>query len=310
MSDLCPGRVFPTSVTKSCASTPTPRRWRRCARRDPDFRAGPWRDRRQQFKRRPAFVHTDLGAGVRGAQAIFIAVGTPTISGDERADLTYVFEAARKIAGVIDGYAVIVTKSTVPVGTGDEVERIIREVAPAARFSVVSNPEFLREGSAIKDFKLPDRIVIGVEDDEAPHVMSDIYRPLYLNQGPVMFTGRRTAELIKYSANAYLAMKVTFINEISNLCETLGADVQEVARGIGLDNRIGRKFLNAGPGFGGSCFPKDMLALAKTAQDAKAPLRLIETVIDVNEKRKLAMAGKIINACGGSIAGKRSRFSA
>ncbi len=248
---------------------------------------------------------TDLKAGVRGAQAIFIAVGTPTAPGEERADLSYLFKAAREIAGAIENYTVIVTKSTAPVGTGDEVQRIIAEAAPRARFSVLSNPEFLREGSAIKDFKLPDRIVVGVEDDDARQVMSDIYRPLYLNQGPVMFTGRRTAELIKYSANAFLAMKVTFINEISNLCEEVGADVQEVARGIGLDNRIGRKFLNAGPGFGGSCFPKDMLALAKIAQDAKAPLRLIETVIDVNEKRKRAMADKIIRACGGSIHGKR-----
>jgi UDPglucose 6-dehydrogenase len=246
----------------------------------------------------------DLRAGVRGAQAIFIAVGTPTASGEERADLSFVFEAARQIADVIDGYVVIVTKSTVPVGTGDEIERIIANASPATRFSVVSNPEFLREGSAIKDFKLPDRIVIGIEDEEARHVMSDIYRPLYLNQGPVMFTGRRTAELIKYAANAYLAMKVTFINEISDLCEEVGADVQELARGIGLDNRIGRKFLNAGPGFGGSCFPKDMLALAKTARDAAAPLRLIETVIDINEKRKGSMADRIIRACGGSLKGK------
>ena len=207
---------------------------------------------------------TDLAAGVRGARAIFIAVGTPTKPGEARADLSYVFEAARQIAPAISDHAVVVTKSTVPVGTGDEIEAIIGQAAPSARFSVVSNPEFLREGSAIKDFKLPDRIVIGVEDDEAMRVMSDIYRPLYLNHGPVMFTGRRTAELIKYAANAYLAMKVTFINEIGNLCEEVGADVQEVARGIGLDNRIGRKFLNAGPGFGGSCFPKDMLALAET----------------------------------------------
>ena len=247
---------------------------------------------------------SDLGAGVRGAQAIFIAVGTPTTPGEERADLSYVFAAARQIGAALDGYAVIVTKSTVPVGTGDAITRIIAEVAPSARFSVVSNPEFLREGSAIKDFKLPDRIVIGVDDEEARHVMSDIYRPLYLNQGPVMFTGRRTSELIKYAANAYLAMKVTFINEISNLCEAVGADVQEVARGIGLDNRIGRKFLNAGPGFGGSCFPKDMLALATTARDAAAPLRLVETVIDINEKRKGSMADKIIRACGGSVRDK------
>jgi UDPglucose 6-dehydrogenase len=247
---------------------------------------------------------TDLAEGVRGAQAIFIAVGTPTAAGETRADLAYVFEAARQIAGAIAGYAVVVTKSTVPVGTGDEIERILRQGAPQARFSVVSNPEFLREGSAIKDFKLPDRIVIGAEDDEAAQVMSEIYRPLYLNQGPTMFTGRRTAELIKYAANAYLAMKVTFINEMADLCEQVGADVQELARGIGLDNRIGRKFLNAGPGFGGSCFPKDMLALAQTARDAKAPLRLIETVIDVNEKRKTAMAAKIIRACGGSVKDK------
>ena len=246
----------------------------------------------------------DLAAGVRSAQAIFIAVGTPTTPGQERADLSYVFEAARQIGLAMENYAVVVTKSTVPVGTGDAIADIIRQAAPNARFSIVSNPEFLREGSAIKDFKLPDRIVIGVEDDEAARIMSDIYRPLYLNQGPVMFTGRRTAELIKYAANAYLAMKVTFINEMADLCEEVGADVQEVARGIGLDNRIGRKFLNAGPGFGGSCFPKDMLALAESAREANAPLRLVETVIDINEKRKRAMADKIVRACGGSIAGK------
>ena len=247
---------------------------------------------------------TDLAEGVRGARAIFIAVGTPTQPGEARADLSYVFEAARQIAPAISDHVVVVTKSTVPVGTGDEIAKVIGQAAPSARFSIVSNPEFLREGSAIKDFKLPDRIVIGVEDDEAMRVMSDIYRPLYLNHGPVMFTGRRTAELIKYAANAYLAMKVTFINEIGNLCEEVGADVQEVARGIGLDNRIGRKFLNAGPGFGGSCFPKDMLALAETARDAHSPLRLVETVIDINEKRKRAMADKIIRACGGSIRAK------
>jgi UDPglucose 6-dehydrogenase len=246
----------------------------------------------------------DLAEGARGAQAIFIAVGTPTLPGDDHADLSDVYEAARRIGAVLDDYAVIAMKSTVPVGTGDEIERIIAEAAPSARFSIVSNPEFLREGSAIKDFKLPDRIVVGVEDDRARHVMSEIYRPFYLNQGPVMFTGRRTAELIKYSANAYLAMKVTFINEISDLCEQVGADVQDVARGIGLDNRIGRKFLNAGPGFGGSCFPKDMLALATTARDASAPLRIVETVLDVNEKRQAAMADKIIRACGGAVAGK------
>jgi UDPglucose 6-dehydrogenase len=243
----------------------------------------------------------DLAAGLRGAQAIFIAVGTPTAPGEERADLSFVFEVARQIANHLDGYVVIVTKSTVPVGTGDEIKRIVAQASPSTRFSVVSNPEFLREGTAIKDFKLPDRIVIGVDDAEARHVMSEIYRPLYLNQGPVMFTRRRTAELIKYAANAFLAMKVTFINEVSNLCEEVGADVHEVARGIGLDNRIGSKFLNAGPGFGGSCFPKDMLALATIARDAGAPLRLIETVIDINEKRQRSMAGKIIRACGGSL---------
>jgi UDPglucose 6-dehydrogenase len=247
----------------------------------------------------------DLKAGVAGAQAIFIAVGTPTTPGQQRADLTHVFAAAREIAGCLEGYTVVVTKSTVPVGTGDRIEEILAEGAPAsARYSVVSNPEFLREGSAIKDFKLPDRIVIGVEDEEAGGVMRDIYRPLYLNQGPVMLTGRRTAEVIKYAANAYLAMKVTFINEIGNLCEAVGADVQDVARGIGLDNRIGGKFLNAGPGFGGSCFPKDMMALAETAREARSPLRIVETVIDVNEKRKVAMAEKIVRACGGSVEGK------
>jgi UDPglucose 6-dehydrogenase len=248
---------------------------------------------------------SDLAAGIAGAQAVFIAVGTPTMAGEARADLSSVFEAARQIAPALADGAVVVTKSTAPVGTGDEIERILRQGAPGKRFFVASNPEFLREGSAIKDFKLPDRIVIGVEDEAAARIMSEIYRPLYLNQGPVMVTGRRTAELIKYAANAYLAMKVTFINEIGNLCEAVGADVQDVARGIGLDNRIGAKFLNAGPGFGGSCFPKDMLALAQTAREAQSPLRIVETVIDVNEKRKIAMADKIIRACGGSIDGKR-----
>jgi UDPglucose 6-dehydrogenase len=247
---------------------------------------------------------TDLREAAAGARAIFIAVGTPTIAGQDRADLSDVHAAARQIAAVLDGYQVVVNKSTAPVGAGDEIERIIAAAAPRARFSVVANPEFLREGSAIKDFKLPDRIVVGVEDDDARQVMAEIYRPLYLNQGPVMFTGRRTAELIKYSANAYLAMKVAFINEISDLCERVGADVQDVARGIGLDNRIGRKFLNAGPGFGGSCFPKDMLALTATARDVEAPLRIIETVMEVNRKRQSAMAEKIIRACGGAIAGK------
>jgi UDPglucose 6-dehydrogenase len=247
---------------------------------------------------------TDLALGARGAQAIFIAVGTPNRPGQSEADTSSVFEAAREIAGVIDEYVVIVMKSTVPVGTCDDIERLIAAAAPAARFSVVSNPEFLREGAAISDFKLPDRIVIGVEDDGAQRVMSDIYRPLYLNQGPVMFTRRRTSELIKYAANAFLAMKVTYINELSDLCEKVGADVQDVARGIGLDNRIGRKFLNAGPGFGGSCFPKDMMALADSARQVEAPLRLVEAVIDINQKRQSSMAEKIIKACGGSVENK------
>lgn len=245
----------------------------------------------------------DLAAAMRGAQAVFIAVGTPTRAGDDGADLSQVFAVAEALAPLIDNYVVVVTKSTVPVGTGDKIQAIISRAAPSARFSVVANPEFLREGAAIRDFKLPDRIVIGVEDEPARKVMGDIYRPLYLNQGPVMFTRRRTAELIKYAANAFLAMKLTFINEIAELCEQVGADVQEVARGIGLDNRIGGKFLNAGPGFGGSCFPKDMLALAQTAREAKAPLRLVDTVIDINEKRKAAMAQKVIRVCGGSLKG-------
>jgi UDPglucose 6-dehydrogenase len=240
----------------------------------------------------------------KGAKAIFIAVGTPTRADDGQADLTYVRAAAREIADVIEDGAVIVMKSTVPVGTGDEIERIVAERAPKTRFSVVSNPEFLREGAAIDDFKQPDRVVVGVENDEARGVMSDIYRPLELSQGALVFTSRRTSELIKYAANAYLAMKVAFINEISDLCEQVGGDIQDVARGVGLDNRIGYKFLNAGPGFGGSCFPKDTLALMKIAKEAGAPLRLVETLVESNENRKLAMARKIIKACGGSVKGK------
>jgi UDPglucose 6-dehydrogenase len=240
-------------------------------------------------------------AAARGVGVIFIAVGTPPRGEEGHADLTYVHAAAREIAAAIEGYVVVVMKSTVPVGTGDEVERIIAETAPRARFSVVSNPEFLREGAAIDDFKQPDRVVIGVEDDDARRVMNDVYRPLDLNQGSIVFTSRRTSELIKYAANAYLAMKVAFINEISDLCEKVGGDVQDVARGIGLDNRIGQKFLNAGPGFGGSCFPKDTLALMKIAEDAKSPLRLVETLVEANENRKHAMARKIVKACGGSV---------
>jgi UDPglucose 6-dehydrogenase len=240
-----------------------------------------------------------------GAQAIFIAVGTPSRRGDGHADLSYVYAAAKEIAANIQGFAVVVTKSTVPVGTGDEVERAIREANPAADFAVASNPEFLREGAAIADFKRPDRIVIGVEDERAQAVLEELYRPLYLNQAPIMVTSRRTAELTKYAANAFLATKISFINEMADLCEKVGANVQDVARGIGLDNRIGSKFLNAGPGYGGSCFPKDTLALIKTAQDNDAPVRIVETVAQVNEQRKRAMGRKVIAAMGGDARGRK-----
>ncbi|APX86512.1 UDP-glucose 6-dehydrogenase [Methylorubrum extorquens] len=248
---------------------------------------------------------TDLKPAVAQAQAVFIAVGTPSRRGDGFADLSYVYAAAREIAEALTGYTVVVTKSTVPVGTGDEVERIIREARPHIDVGIASNPEFLREGAAIGDFKRPDRIVIGAEDNRAAAVMQEVYRPLYLNQAPILFTGRRTAELTKYAANAFLATKITFINEIADLCEQVGANVQEVARGIGLDNRIGGKFLHAGPGYGGSCFPKDTLALVKTAQDYGTPVRIVETVVAVNDQRKRAMARKVIAACGGSVRGKR-----
>src|SRR4051812_30525461 len=247
---------------------------------------------------------TAMRDAVRQADAVFIAVGTPSRRGDGFADLSYVYAAAREIAEALSGYTVVVTKSTVPVGTGDEVERIIRETNPDAEVAVVSNPEFLREGAAIDDFKRPDRIVVGTEDERAEAVMREIYRPLYLNQAPILVTDRRTAELTKYAANAFLATKITFINEIADLCEQVGANVQQVARGIGLDNRIGAKFLHAGPGYGGSCFPKDTLALVKTAQDAGTPVRLVETVVAVNDSRKRAMARKVIAACGGSVRGK------
>jgi len=247
---------------------------------------------------------TDLDEAVAGADAIFIAVGTPSRRGDGHADLSYVYAAADNIAKAIEGYTVIVTKSTVPVGTGDEVEAIIRKARPDAEFAVVSNPEFLREGAAISDFKRPDRIVIGTTDARAREVMTEIYRPLFLNQSPLLFTDRRTSEVIKYAANAFLAMKITFINEMADLCEAVGGNVQEVARGIGLDNRIGSKFLHAGPGYGGSCFPKDTKALARTAQEAGTPLKLIETTIAVNEARKKAMAQRVIKACGGDVSGK------
>ena len=247
---------------------------------------------------------TELGPAVADADAIFIAVGTPSRRGDGHADLSYVFGATEEIARALKKPAVVVTKSTVPVGTGDEVERIIREIAPAAQAWVVSNPEFLREGAAIEDFKRPDRIVVGTDNERAAEIMREVYRPLYLNKAPLLFTSRRTAELIKYAANAFLATKITFINEIADLCEAVGADVQDVSRGIGLDNRIGPKFLHAGPGYGGSCFPKDTLALLKTAEDNQAPLRIVESVAKVNEARKRAMGRKVIQALGGEARGK------
>jgi UDPglucose 6-dehydrogenase len=247
---------------------------------------------------------TELAEPVRDADAVFIAVGTPSRRGDGHADLSYVHDAAREIAGALTGFTVVVTKSTVPVGTGDEVERIIREVRPDADVVVVSNPEFLREGAAIQDFKHPDRIVIGADDARARDMMTEVYRPLYLNSAPMLFTTRRTAELIKYAANAFLATKIAFINEMADLCEKVGGDVQQVARGIGLDNRIGSKFLHAGPGFGGSCFPKDTLALIKTAQDHGTSVRIVETVVAINDVRKRSMARKVAAALDGSVRGK------
>jgi UDPglucose 6-dehydrogenase len=259
---------------------------------------GNTRERRLDFS-------TDLSGSVAEADAVFIAVGTPSRRGDGHADLSYVHAAAAEIATALKKFAVVITKSTVPVGTGDEVERIIRETHPDADFAVVSNPEFLREGAAIQDFKHPDRIVVGTDDERARKVMAELYRPLYLNQAPILYTSRRTAELIKYAANAFLATKITFINEIAELCEKVGADVQEVARGIGLDNRIGSKFLHAGPGYGGSCFPKDTMALIKTGQDYEAPLRIVETVAAVNEARKRGMFRKIAAALGGNLRGRK-----
>jgi UDPglucose 6-dehydrogenase len=247
---------------------------------------------------------TETAQAVREADAVFIAVGTPSRRGDGHADLSYVYAAAEEIAQVMNGFTVIVTKSTVPVGTGDEIERIIRKVRPDADFAVVSNPEFLREGAAIEDFKRPDRVVVGVEDERAQRVMRELYRPLFLNETPMVVTDRRTSELIKYAANGFLAMKVTFINEMADLCEAVGADVQQVARGIGLDKRIGGKFLHAGPGFGGSCFPKDTLALVRTARDAGSPVSLIETTVQVNDARKAAMADKVLAALGGEVKGR------
>ncbi len=247
---------------------------------------------------------TDLSTAVAGADAIFIAVGTPSRRGDGHADLSYVFAATEEIAAAVTGPTVVVTKSTVPVGTGDKVEAILRERRPDIDVQVVSNPEFLREGAAIGDFKRPDRIVIGTDDEGARKVMRGVYRPLYLNESPILFTGRRTSELIKYAANAFLATKITFINEIADLCEAVGANVQDVSRGIGLDNRIGKKFLHAGPGYGGSCFPKDTLALLKTAEDFETPIHIVEAVVKVNDSRKRAMGRKVLHALGTDPKGK------
>ena len=249
-----------------------------------------------------------LAEAMPGAQAVFIAVGTPSRRGDGHADLSYVYAAAREAAELIDGYTVIVTKSTVPVGTGAEVERIVREVrpdlVPGEHFSVASNPEFLREGAAIEDFKRPDRVVCGTQDPKAIAVMRELYRPLFINETPILFTNRATSELIKYAANAFLATKITFINEMADICEKVGADVQQVAKGIGLDGRIGSKFLHAGPGYGGSCFPKDTLALVRTAQDVGAPTRIVESVVEINDARKRRMADRVADAMGGDLSGK------
>jgi UDPglucose 6-dehydrogenase len=247
---------------------------------------------------------TEAAAPVRAADAIFLAVGTPSRRGDGFADLTYLYDAAHEIAADLQGFTVVVTKSTVPVGTNDEIEAIIRKLRPDADFVVVSNPEFLREGAAIEDFKRPDRVVVGTEDQRARRMMRELYRPLFINETPILFTGRRAAELIKYASNAFLATKITFINEMADLCEKCGADVQEVARGMGLDRRIAGKFLHAGPGFGGSCFPKDTAALTAIGQGLGAPIRIVETVISVNDARKQAMAAKVAAACGGTLTGK------
>ena len=256
-----------------------------------------------RFSGRLSFT-TDLAAAVSDVDAVFIAVGTPTRRGDGHADLSYVYAAAEEIAAAMQGYTVIVTKSTVPVGTADEVEAIIRKARPDGDFSVASNPEFLREGAAIDDFKRPDRVVVGAEDERARDVLRALYRPLSLNETPIIFTSRRTAEIIKYAGNAFLATKITFINEIADLCEAAGGNVQDVARGIGLDGRIGKKFLHAGPGYGGSCFPKDTIALVRTAQQYGTPTRIVEAVVAVNDARKLKMVDKVVAACGGSVAGK------
>src|SRR6201995_3965814 len=247
---------------------------------------------------------TDLKRGVAGASAVFIAVGTPSRRGDGHADLSYVFAAAEETAEALTGYTVVVTKSTVPVGTSRKVEAIIRKKRPDADFDMASNPEFLREGSALEDFRRPDRVVVGCDTERARGVMREVYRPLYLNATPILFTSRESSELIKYAANAFLATKITFINETADICEKVGGDVQDVARGIGLDGRIGKKFLHAGPGFGGSCFPKDTLALMRIAQYSGAPSRLVETVVAVNDARKAGMAARVIGCCGGTVRGK------
>jgi UDPglucose 6-dehydrogenase len=252
---------------------------------------------------------TDLAAGIDGASAVFIAVGTPSRRGDGHADLSFVHSVAEEVGAHLTCPTVVVTKSTVPVGTGDEVERIIGAANPPVKFAIASNPEFLREGAAIGDFKRPDRIVIGTEDEWARSVMSEVYRPLFLNRAPLLFTSRRSAELIKYAANAFLATKITFINEMADLCEKVGADVQDVSRGIGMDNRIGGKFLHAGPGYGGSCFPKDTLALLKTAEDHEAPTRIVEAVVKVNDSRKRAMGRKVIEALGGADAARGKKVA-
>ena len=252
---------------------------------------------------------TSLAEGIADADAIFIAVGTPSRRGDGHADLSFVYAVAQEIGESLANDAVIVTKSTVPVGTGDEVERILKDSGTKHRFAVVSNPEFLREGAAIGDFKRPDRIVIGAEDDFGRDVMREVYRPLFLNESPILFTGRRTSELIKYAANAFLATKITFINEMADLCEKVGADVQDVSRGIGMDNRIGSKFLHAGPGYGGSCFPKDTLALLKTAEDYDSPTRIVEAVVKVNDSRKRAMGRKVLDAIGGAEAARGKKVA-
>jgi UDPglucose 6-dehydrogenase len=248
---------------------------------------------------------TDLATALKGAEAVFIAVGTPSRRGDGHADLSFVFAAIEELAGLLEGPIVVVTKSTVPVGTGDKIAALLKEKGAPAGVSVASNPEFLREGAAIADFKHPDRILVGAEDDHARHVLAEIYRPLFLNRAPMLFTGRRTAELTKYAANAFLAMKISFINEMADLCEAVDADVQDLARGIGLDNRIGAKFLHAGPGYGGSCFPKDTLALLRTAEEAGIRQDIVSTVVEVNDRRKEAMAGRVRDALGGSLAGKQ-----